>query len=251
LLTYEDVTGYFLKAAASLPLVTHPEYWLNSRSLEREFTCTCHIGSCEEAEQRSSSTVSFSWGPLDTALSLEGPTGVCDFFHEPDQSCAHLRTRTIPPLVLDLTYTLALNGAIVTDETLLSLAQMLRLHASEHSRRTVETQSGVSMVLQHNQLRPDVLTLQQRVELPIWHPEGMRGLHDDAKNSIRPYVSYKERSYPDETEEDDDRGDLVVDDPHPEEWLPQAMVEVCQDIFSVLKALDAIVIHNTPDNVEQ
>src|SRR5258708_38147641 len=48
MLTFEDVTGYFLKAAANLDLVTHPEYWVNSRSLEREFACTCHTGSCEE-----------------------------------------------------------------------------------------------------------------------------------------------------------------------------------------------------------
>ena len=47
MLTYEDVTGYFLKAAASFELVTHPEYWVNARSLEREFACTCHMGSCE------------------------------------------------------------------------------------------------------------------------------------------------------------------------------------------------------------
>src|SRR5260221_7825757 len=59
MLTFEDVTGYFLKAAASLDLVTHPEYWVNSRSLEREFACTCHTGSCEEGETRSSCTLSF------------------------------------------------------------------------------------------------------------------------------------------------------------------------------------------------
>jgi hypothetical protein len=104
------------------------------------------------------------------------------------------------------------------------------------------------MVLQHNQLRPDVLTLQQRVELPIWHPDGMHGLHDDTKYSNHPY---KAQLYLHETEEDDEAGELVADEPHPEEWLPQVMVEVCQDIVSVLKALDAIVMYNTPDNVEQ
>ena len=34
MLTYEDVTGYFLKAAASVALRTHPEYWINSRNLK-------------------------------------------------------------------------------------------------------------------------------------------------------------------------------------------------------------------------
>src|SRR5579883_1658584 len=61
-LTYEGMTEIFLKAAASLSLVVHPEYLLNTRTLEREFVCTCHAGSCEEAELHSSCTVSFSWG---------------------------------------------------------------------------------------------------------------------------------------------------------------------------------------------
>jgi len=105
LLTYEDMTGYFLKAAAGLMLNAHPEYWLNTSTLEREFACTCHAGSCEEAEMRSSCTVSFTWGPLDTALSLDGPVGICDFFHEAEHDCPHLHTSAIPPLVLDLAYT--------------------------------------------------------------------------------------------------------------------------------------------------
>ena len=75
MLAYEDMTGYFLKAADSLGLVTHPEYWLNTRSLEREFACTCHTGTCDEAETHSACTVAFTWGPLDTALALDrGPT---------------------------------------------------------------------------------------------------------------------------------------------------------------------------------
>ncbi len=236
MLTYEDVTAYFLKAAASLSLATHPEYWFNSRSLEREFTCTCHAGSCEEAEQRSSCTISFSWGPLDTALSLEGPVGVCDFFHEPGQNCAHLHTSAIPPLVLDLSYALPLNGVMIGEEQLLSLTQLLRLRASESSRRTTETIPGVSMVLQDNRLRPDALTLQQRVELPVWHPEGMRGL---ASEALQPQV-----------ESEDEDSEVIADEPHPEEWLPRVMVEVCQDILNVLAALDATVPFHAPDNVE-
>src|ERR1700726_2557134 len=122
MLTYEDVTAFFLNAAMSLELVTHPEYWTNGRSMEREFACICHFGSCEGSETRSSCTLSFTWSTLDTALSLEGPGGVCDFFHEPGEDCPHLHTRDIPPLVLDLSYSLTLNGAEanLAEATLLS-----------------------------------------------------------------------------------------------------------------------------------
>ncbi|MBO0781533.1 MAG: hypothetical protein J2P37_22155 [Ktedonobacteraceae bacterium] len=235
MLTFEDVTGYFLKAANSLSLATHPEYWMNSRTLEREFACTCHPGNCEEAETCSSCTVSFSWGTLDTALSLEGPSGVCDFFHEPDENCPHLHTAAIPPLVLDLSYTLSLEGAIISEETLLVLMQMLRLRASEHSRRTVETRPGINMVLQDNRLRSDTLTLQQRVELPIWHPDGIRGLLDS-----------QQYEQPGAEEHNDDDLD---NNPRPEGWLPQIMVEVCQDIVQVLAALDASISYNPSSNI--
>ena len=219
MLTYEDVTGSFLKAAASVALRTHPEYWINSRTLEREFACTCHSGSCEEVESRSTCTISFTWGTLDTALSLEGPVGVCEFFHEPGHDCPHLHTRAIPPLVIDLSYSLLLNGGSISETVLLSLAQMLKLRASEHSSRAIETRPGITMALQDNRLQPEAFTLQQRVELPIWHPEGMRGLHDD--------TDYEEE-------------DMMADDPRPEEWLPQVMVDVCQDIVQVLEALDSV-----------
>lgn len=246
MLTYEDVTGYFLKAAGSEKLTAHPEYWLNTHSLEREFAATCHVGQCEEAEERSSCTVSFTWGPLDTALSLEGPAGVCDFFHETDRDCPHLHTNAIPPLVLDLSYTLALNGTMLAEETLLSLTQLLRLRASEHSRRTSETRPGISMVLQDNRLQPDVLTLQQRVEIPFWHPDGMRGLHDDPHNHVRRRTEgYR---YHREDDEDDEGGEVEADNPRPEEWLPQVMVEVCQDILRVLAALDSTVSYTTSDD---
>ena len=242
MLTYEDMTRYFLEAASSLSLVTHPEYWLNSRSLEREFACTCHSGSCEDAESHSSCTVSFTWGPLDTALSLDGPIGVCDFFHEVEHDCAHLHTRTIPPLVLDLSYSLTLHGSAISEETLLSLTQMLKLRASENSRRTVETRPGISMVLHENRLQPDVLSLQQRVELPIWHPEGLRGLHDDAHTYLRGQAERHRRRL-DEDEE------VIADDPRPEEWLPQVMIEVCQDVLHVLEALDVSISYHLSDNL--
>jgi hypothetical protein len=126
---------------------------------------------------------------------------------------------------------------VMDEERLLVLTQMLRLHASEHSRRTVETRPGVSMILQDNHLYPETLTLQQRVEIPIWHPLGMSGLHDDP--DLEPgYV------YPAESE-----APLV--ELHPEEWLPQVMEEVCQDILHVLAALNASVSYHTSTNYPQ
>nr|BBH93369.1 hypothetical protein KTA_15680 [Thermogemmatispora argillosa] len=244
MLTFEDVTGFFLKAAAEVGLTAHPEYWINSRTMEREFACTCHIGSCEQVENSSICTVSFSWGSLDTALSLEGPRGVCDFFHEPHADCPHLRTREIPALVLDLSYSLSLKGTAFSEETLLSLTQMLRLRASEHSSRTIETRPGVTLTLQDHRLVPESLTLQQRVELPIWHPEGLRGLHESSPyqysggHALSPSWSHR-YSY-DEEEEEEGEAEIVADDPHPEEWLPRVMVDVCQDIVHVLEALSAV-----------
>lgn len=238
MLTYEDTTENFLKAAHGLALVTHPEYWLNTRTLEREFACTCYTGAYEDVEFQSSCTVAFTWGALDTALSTEGPTGICEFFHEEDEDCPHLHTHAVPPLVLDLSYSLTLQGAMISDETLLMLTQALRLYASEHSSRTIETQPGVSMTLQDNHLRPETLTLRQRVEIPIWHPLGMFGLHDDPQTHNSRY----NRDLQDDEESDEAP---IADDPHPEEWLPQIMVEVCQDILHVLAALDATLSYHS------
>ena len=245
MLTYEDMTAFFLKAAASLGLVTHPEYWTNGRSLEREFACICHTGSCEESETRSSCTLSFTWSTLDTALSLEGPVGVCDFFHEPDEHCPHLHTDDIPPLELDLSYVSPLNGsgASISEATLLSLAQMLKLRASELSSRTIETRPGVNMTLQDSRLLPESLTLQQRVELPIWHPDGMRGLHDERHNRSARFIQRSRPATDDDDDDDDEESEVVADNPRPEDWLPQVMVDVCQDIRQVLDALDMVRIH--------
>lgn len=237
LLTYEDTTESFLKAAHSLGMVTHPEYWLNTRTLEREFACTCHTGTCEAAESQSSCMLAFTWGALDTALAIEGPAGICDFFHESDEDCLHLHTHAVPPLVLDLSYSLTLKGAMISDETLLMLTQALRLYASEHSSRTIETRPGVSMTLQENRLRPETLTLQQRVEIPIWHPLGMHGLHDDPQ--MRNFCNNHNMHDSEEADE------AIADDPHPEDWLPQIMVEVCQDILHVLAALDATLSYHS------
>jgi hypothetical protein len=231
MLTFEDVTGYFLKAATSLALTTHPEHWLNTRTLEREFTCACHVGTCEEAETSSACAVSFSWTTLDTALSFDGPAGICEFFHETDEQCSHLQTSATPPLVVDLSYSLPLNDVAFSEEALLSLTQNVRLRASEHSRRTVETRPGISMALQHNRLSPDMLTLQQRVELPIWHPEGIRSLLDSSN-----HWQGEENAY-------------GPDYPRPQDWLPRAMVEVCEDIVQVLAALDAALSYNQSSNL--
>ncbi len=241
MLTYEDMTGFFLKAATSLGLVTHPEFWQNTRSLEREFACTCHTGRCEDVEQQSSCVVSFTWGALDTALSLEGPEGICEFFHdESDPQCLHLHTHAVPPLILDLSYAQALHGTALSDEMLLSLSEMLKLQASEYSRSTVETSPGVSMVLHEHRLRPEVLTLQQRVEIPIWHPLGMHGLHDES-------LSLGARLTTRGEDQSVERLERAVATPHPEEWLPQVMVEICQDILRVLATLDRIVSYHASD----
>src|SRR5436853_1883017 len=245
MLTYEDMTGSFLKAASSFEIVTHPEYWVNARSLEREFACTCHMGSCEEAETQSSCTLSFTWSTLDTALSLEGPIGVCDFFHEPEEHCPHLHTSDIPPLVLDLAYTspLTMNGSNVYDTEILSLIQTLKLRASEQSSRAIETRPGVSLTLHENRLQAEALTLQQRVELPIWHPQGMRGLHDEHHYDSSEQAAWRRQHEIDD--EDHEEDEVVADNPRPEDWLPQVMVEVCQDILQGLEALEAIRTHGS------
>ncbi|MGH2502698.1 MAG: hypothetical protein ACRDID_09310, partial [Ktedonobacterales bacterium] len=102
MITYEDITEMILNAIDATGLSAHPEFWLNTQTLEREFACAMHPGPCEEAERRATCTLSFAWEPLDSVLSLEGAEGVCDFFHEPDEECAHLRTENVPPLSLDL-----------------------------------------------------------------------------------------------------------------------------------------------------
>lgn len=241
MVSFEDITDYFLRAAGRHGIVTHPEYWLNARTMEREFACTCHTHSCEDAEGAVSCTLSFAWSTLDTALAQEGPIGVCEFFHEPDERCPHLHTSDIPPLVLDLSYTLPFSGIRpdLNDPQLLSFMQVLRLRASEHSSRANETRPGMMIVLQENRLLAEALTLQQHVELPIWHPEGLRGLHEDPQtrsaHSLQRYRSVNE-----EDEEVDGREEIEAsaDNPRPEEWLPQVMDEICQDILHVLEAIE-------------
>jgi hypothetical protein len=240
MLNFEEVTDYFLRAATRLGLVTHPEYWLNARSMEREFACICHTPPCDEKEQGSTCTLSLSWSTLDTALSLEGPVGVCDFFHEPNDHCPHLHTNEIPPLALELAYNLPFTHVRpdLTDPQLLNLIQVLKLRASEHSSRANETRPGISIVLQENRLLAEALTLQQRVELPIWHPDGMRGLHEDFQiYSARPLARSRSVNEEDESDEREEI-EAVADNPRPEDWLPHVMDEICQDIQQVLQAME-------------
>ena len=241
MINFETIADYFLQVAAQLGLVTHPEYWLDSRSMEREFVCICHTHSCEEAAGRSACTLSFSWGTLETALALEGPIGICDFFHEPDERCPHLHTNEIPPLVVELSYNLPFQGIRpdLTDPQLLPLIQLLRLRASEHSSRANETRPGIAITLQENRLQAESLTLQQKVELPIWHPEGMRGLHEDPQTrSARSIQRRRSVNEDDENSNEHDETEAIADNPRPEEWLPQVMKEIGQDILSVLEAME-------------
>lgn len=241
MISFEDITDYFLRAATHLGLITHPEYWLNSRTMEREFACICHTRSCDDAEGGSACTLSFTWTTLDTSLSLEGPVGVCDFFHEPDEHCPHLHTSDIPPLALDLSYNLPFNHVRpdLNDPQLISLIQILKLRASEHSSRANETRPGIAITLQDNRLLAEALTLQQRVELPIWHPDGMRGLHDDPQAHSARYIQHRRSVNDDEDENDEREGiEAVADHPRPEEWLPQVMEDICQDIQRVLEAME-------------
>jgi hypothetical protein len=165
---------------------------------------------------------------------------VCDFFHEPDEHCPHLHTSDIPPLVLELSYNLPFTGSRpdLNDPQLLTLIQILKLQASEHSSRANETRPGISITLQENHLLAEALTLQQRVELPIWHPDGMRGLHEDPQTRSAHSIQRRRSINDDEEGSERDEVEAIADHPRPEEWLPQVMDEVCQDIQRVLQAVE-------------
>lgn len=230
MVTYEDITEMFMAAAEEIGLAVHPEFWLNTQTLEREFACTLHAGTCEEAEHHAACTVSFAWGPLDTVLSIDGAMGVCEFFHEPEESCPHLQTDEVPPLALDLSYSLSLQK-MPLDETSLKHLQgvmrSLKLNASEHSSRAVETQPNVAMISGDNGLHAEALTLQQRVELPLWDPEGVSGFRTGSERRSGHTTLGRHRH---------EFGDS--DEPHPEEWLPHLLAEVAADVARVLDALD-------------
>ena len=63
MVTYEDISEMFLNAVEETGLSVHPEFWLNTQTLEREFACTLHAGPCAEAERRATCTLSFAWAP--------------------------------------------------------------------------------------------------------------------------------------------------------------------------------------------
>lgn len=227
MVTYEELTEMFLNAVDATGLSSHPEFWLNSQTLEREFACALHPGPCEEAERRANCTVSFAWGPLDTVLSIEGAEGVCDFFHEPDEDCPHLHTENVPPLVLDLVYTLPMDNVTLDSLNLRQLARMLKLRASEHSSRAGETRPSIALSLGDNALEAEALTLQQRVELPLWNPDGISGFRSGASSDRRAGHGTLGRGRL--------RGEHL---PQPEEWLPHLMAEVAEDISHVVVALE-------------
>lgn len=233
MVTYEDITEIFLSAAEETGLSVHPEFWLNTQTLEREFACTLHAGPCEEAENRAACTVSFAWGPLDTVLSIDGAEGVCEFFHEPDEACPHLHTDEVPPLALDLSYSLPLQDIPLEDGSLKRLQRLMRslkMNAAEHSSRAVETQPNVALMSGENGLQAEALTLQQRVELPLWDPEGPSGFR--ASGERRSGHTTLGRGFRHEVGDHDD-------EPHPEDWLPHLLVDAAADVARVLEALDA------------
>jgi hypothetical protein len=234
MVTYEDITEMFLSAAEELGLSAHPEFWMNSQTLEREFACTLHVGPCEEAENHAACTVSFAWGPLDTILSIDGAEGVCEFFHEPDEDCPHLHTEQVPPLTLDLSYTLPLRNTPLNETSLSDMQttmRALRLQAAEHSSRAVETQPNLALVTGESGLQAEALTLQQRVELPLWDPEGPGGFRASGERRSGHTTLGRGRR----------AGDLGdEDDPHPEDWLPHLLAEVAGDVSRVLSALDTV-----------
>lgn len=233
MVTYEDVTGMFLNAADATGLSVHPEFWLNSQTLEREFACTLHPGHCEEAERRAACTVSFAWGPLDTVLSIDGAEGICDFFHEPDENCPHLHTDDVPPLALDLTYNMPLDATPLNLSSLQVLSRTLKLRASEHSSRAVETRPSIALTLGENGMQVEGLTLQQRVELPLWDPEGISGFRRGERRAGHMTLGRTRRRDEYRDEYDEHEG------PHPEDWLPHLFAEVLEDISAVIGALES------------
>lgn len=229
MVTYEDLTEMFLNAAEETGLSVHPEFWMNTQTLEREFACTLHPGPCEEAEQRAVCTLSFAWGPLDTALSIDGAEGVCEFFHEPDESCPHLHTENVLPLVVDLSYSVPLAHIDLGSINLQTIARLVKLRASEHSSRAVETRSNVALALGNESMEAEALTLQQRVELPLWDPEGVSGFHvtEEYREGHMTLGRTRRRSSSNSSA------------PHPEDWLPHIFAEVAADINGVLNALES------------
>lgn len=229
MITYEDVVRILLRAADHQNITTHYDTWLNPETLEREFESVCHVGPCEDAEDKATCTISYSWSPLDTALALDGPQGVCEFFHEPNDTCPHLHTEEVPPLALDLAYTVELNRIPLERLNLQPLVRMLRFRASENSSRAIETRPNINVIQGDQGLEADSVTLQQHVELPLWNPESLTTFREMIEHQRGGrHGRSRFRRYDDE--EDEGMGQ--------EEWLPPLLEEVVADIHQVLIALD-------------
>ena len=228
MVTYEDVIEMFLNAAEATGLSVHPEFWLNTQTLDREFSCTLHPGPCEQAEHRANCAVSIAWGPLDTVLSIDGAEAICEFFHDPDDRCPHLQTENVPPLNVDLSFSLPLDTSGLSASALQALARSLKLRASEHSSRAVETEPSIALAFGDNGIQVDSLTLQQHVELPLWDPEGIGGFFRSGERREGHMTLRRRRDEDEESEE-----------PHPEDWLPHLFAEVLADITHVMEALES------------
>src|SRR5262249_42014899 len=191
------------------------------------FTCTLHPGPCEEADRRATCAVTFSWGPLDTVLSIEGAEAIREFFHRPNESRPPLHTESVPPLVVALMFTMPLSESDSNLVALQALARTFRLRASEHSSRAGETRPSIGLTFADNSIQVDSLRLEQRLDLPLWDPEGMSGFYrTDADRRAGHATLGRSRRY----EEDED--------PHPEDWLPHLFTEVLADITEVIEALE-------------
>jgi hypothetical protein len=230
MVTYEDVMRIFLRATEDAAISTHYDTWLNPETLDREFECVCHLGPCEEAEHRATCNVSFTWSPLDTSLSLDGPQGVCEFFHEPNDTCPHLHTEEVPPLALDLAYTIGLPNVPLKQIESQPLIRLLRLRASENSSRAVETRPALNVISGEDGLEVESLTLQQHVELPLWNPESLTAFREFIERQRTGTRHGRNRRRFGEEDEEDTTGQ--------EEWLPPLLEEVVADIQRVLSALD-------------
>jgi len=237
MITFEDVTRLFLRASESAELSTHPDVWLNPETLDRDFECICHLGPCEDAEHKATCSVSFTWSTLDTSLSLDGPQGICEFFHEANETCPHLHTEEVPPLALDLAFIMGLQNIPLDKLSLNPLVRILKLRASENSGRAVETRPNIGVVYGESGLEVESLTLQQHVELPLWNPESLAVFRESLTRQQKSNRHGRSRS---RRYDDDEDGDTTQQ----ESWMPPLLEEVVADIVRVLTALDNLSLTN-------
>src|SRR5262249_42445318 len=102
--------------------------------------------------------------------------------------------------------------------------------ASEHSSRAGETRPSIGLSFADNSIQAHSLTLEQRLELPLWDPEGIGGFYrTSAERRAGPLTLGRTRRYDADHDEDE---------PHPEDWLPHVFTEVLADITAVIEALE-------------